>query len=123
MSFFGKLWRGEYTLPVAFWGFYCAGLFAAFFLSGILLILSDVVDGRRIAFGIGFVLICIYGLAATVGVWRSARPYWVSPIWMQRIWGALARILVALWAAKVVLNLIDGGALAVVQRIAGDMEF
>ena len=123
MTVLGKLWRGEYALPVAFWVFYCVGLFAAYLVAGIFLFLSRTIDAHQIALGMAFVLVCAYWLAATVGVWRSARPYWTSPIWMQRIWAALARGVVAVWFVKVLWRLIDGGALGLVQRIAGDTGF
>jgi hypothetical protein len=42
---------------------------------------------------------------------------------MQTIWGAVARIIVAAWAAKLVLGWINGGALAIVQMMSGDIDF
>jgi hypothetical protein len=123
MNVFRKLWRGEYSLPLALWGFYCAGLFAAFLISGFILAGSRLVDARPLGFIVGFALLCLYWLVATVGVWRSARRYWVSPIWMDRIWAATARILILIWSGGAVLRMIDGGAQGVMLRAIGGMDF
>jgi uncharacterized PurR-regulated membrane protein YhhQ (DUF165 family) len=69
------------------------------------------------------VLVWGYQLTASVGVWRSAAPYWTSPIWMERIWAAAARIVVAGLMARIVLGLIDGGAVALVQQMTGEIAF
>jgi hypothetical protein len=123
MTVLHKLWSGKYSLPVAFWLFYCVGIFGCFLLAGTILYLSRTINARPVAFIFCFALICGYWLAASVGVWRSAAPYWASPIVMQRIWAAAARIVVAAWAAKVVLGWIDGGAVAIVQQMTGEIEF
>ncbi len=129
MNFLRKLWQGKYALPVAFWGFYCAGLIACVFLAGLIMVigrlfsLGGLVDARPIAIAIGLALSYSYLLIATVGVWRSAGPYWASPIWISRIWAAAARLLVVGWIANVGFNLADGGAVAITQWIAGDFDF
>jgi hypothetical protein len=124
MAVLRKLWWGEYSLPVAFWLFYCIGTVATIFLGGVILFLSRTINARPIAFIVCFALSYGYWLMASMGVWRSASPYWKSPIWMQRIWAAAARIVVAIGVARFVLGLIDGGAVAIVQRMmAGDADF
>jgi hypothetical protein len=123
MTVLRKLWWGKYSLPVAFWLFYCAGIFACLLLAGTILYLSRTINARPVAVIFCFALIYGYGLMASVGVWRSATPYWTSPIWMQRIWAAAARIFVAAWIAKSVLGWINGGAVAIVQQMTGEIEF
>jgi hypothetical protein len=123
MNVFRKLWSGAYSLPIAFWAFYCAGMLACFLVSGVILFLSHAINARPLAFTVCFTLVLIYWLAASVGVWRSAGPYWRSPIWMSRIWAAAARLVIAGWMAKAVLGWVDGGAVAIVQQMAGDIEF
>ncbi len=123
MTVLRKLWWGKYSLPAAFWLFYCLGIFACLIVAGTILFLSRSVNARPVAFLFGFALIHAYGLTASVGVWRSAAPYWTSPIWMQRIWAAAARIIVAAWIAKIVLGLINGGAVLLVQQMTGHLEF
>jgi hypothetical protein len=39
---------------------------------------------------------------SSVGVWRSARKNIASAIWLNRLWGYSARLLVCLMAARVV---------------------
>ena len=85
MTFFGKLWRGEYTLPVAFWGFYCGGLLACVAVSLVIFAASRFIfyaslafDPTPIAVAICYLLPTAYSLLASVGVWRSAEPYWTS---------------------------------------------
>ena len=38
-------------------------------------------------------------------------------------WAAAARLVIAGWMAKAVLGWVDGGAVAIVQQMAGDIEF
>ena len=129
MSVLRRVWQGKYSLRVAFWGFYIVGLTACLVVSVVIISLSAFLSyggflgARPIAFAIAFVLTDLYLPLATVGVWRSAGAYWTSPIWMRRIWAAAARLWVTIWIAKIAFNLADGGALAIVQRIAGDIEF
>jgi len=74
------------------------------------LFFGHTINARPVAFMLGFPLIGGYGLAASVGVWRSAAPYWKSLILMEGIWAAAARIIVATWIARLVLGWIKGGA-------------
>ena len=128
MGVLRRLWQGKYALPVTFWLFYCVGLFACMFLSGILVFLgleissSSGFDARPIARASGLALVYGYLLIATVGVWRSAGPDLASPIWLSRIWAGAARLVVAAWVAMIAFRLADGGALRVLQWIMGDMD-
>jgi hypothetical protein len=117
MDVLRRLWQGKFSLPMTFWGFYCAGLIACFVLSGMILFLGRVFGTRSIAFALGLALTYGYLVVATVGVWRSAGPSWASPIWLSRIWAAAARLWVIGWIANVAFNLADGGAAALMQWI------
>jgi len=123
MTVLRKLWWGEYSLPVAFWLFYCLGMFVSLVVGAIVLFKSRTIDARPIALIVCLALIWAYQLTASVGVWRSAAPYWTSPILMQRVWAMAARIVVAGLMARIVLGLIDGGAVALVQQMTGHIEF
>jgi hypothetical protein len=123
MTVLRKLWWGEYSLPVAFWLFYCLGVFVFLIVGAIILFKSRTIDARPIALIVCIALIWGYQLTASVGVWRSAAPYWTSPILMQRAWAMAARIVVAGLMARIVLGLIDGGAVALMQQMTGHIEF
>lgn len=120
MTFLRRLWQGKYSLPATFWGFYCAGQFVCFFVSGILLFLSRLVDARPIALVVLLALTSAYWWIASVGVWRSAGPYWISPIWMRRIWAGAARVVVITYVAEVAFGLASGETFEVVQRMMAD---
>jgi hypothetical protein len=114
MSFFGKLWRGEYTLPVAFWGFYCGGLLACILVSLIIFAASRFVfyvslafDPTPIAVAISALLPTAYALFASVGVWRSAEPYWTSPVGMSRFWAGAARVVIIISIVNIARGLLD----------------
>ncbi len=124
MTVLRRLWWGTYSLPVAFWLFYCVGMAACLFLSAVILILSRTINAHAAVFIVCLALTWAYWFVALVGVWRSASPYWKSPIWMQRIWAAAARIVVAIGIARFVIGLIDGGAAGIVQRLmSGQADF
>ena len=116
MSFFRKLWRGEYTLPVAFWGFFCGGLIAwilVFFLvfaaGRFVFYLTLGADPTSLALIVCSVVFHAYLIMASVGVWRSAEPYWTSA--SGRFWAGAARVVVAMWMANVVVwsvNIVRG---------------
>lgn len=123
MSILRRLWQGQYSLPIAFWVFYWAGLVACFIASGFVIVLSESLHARSVAFAVCLTLTWFYMVVASVGVWRSAAPYWTSPIWMRRIWAAAARLIIVGWIAKIAFGLANGGALALVRGIAGDIDF
>ena len=114
MTFLGKLWQGGYSLPVAFWGFYCGGwlvwivvfllIFAA---SRFALYASLAFDPSPIAWIVYYVLHLAYLVVSSVGVWRSAEPYWMSPEGMRRYWAGAARVVVIIWIAAVARGLLN----------------
>jgi hypothetical protein len=124
MTYLGKLWRGEYSLPVAFWRFYCGGqlacalLYVFAFVAGRLLFHHTlIIDPIRIISIVCYVLFSIYVVVASVGVWRSADPYWKSSDGMRRFWAGAARVIIIIWIANVARGLIVG---AVVLSMTGD---
>jgi hypothetical protein len=124
MTYLGKLWRGEYALPVAFWKFYCGGqlacavLYVFAFVAGRLLFhRTHIIDPSRIISIVCYVLLTIYVVVASVGVWRSADAYWKSTVGMRRFWAGAARVIVFVWIANVARGLIVG---AVVLSMTGD---
>jgi hypothetical protein len=108
---FGKLWEGGYSLPVAFCGFFCGGVvawvvlffmvFAAsrFYFYSSAAYSDVVVDPTPLALIICSVPFHAYLVVASVGVWRSAEPYWESQ--SGRVWAGAARVVVTMWLANV----------------------
>jgi hypothetical protein len=129
MSVLRRLWQGKYSLPVTFWGFYCAGGIVCLLLAGIIIFLGWQTvfpgarfDARPMARAAALALLYGYLLIATVGVWRSAGPSFASPIWLSRIWAAAARFIVAVWIGMIAFRLANGGGPAVLQWIMGDLD-
>jgi hypothetical protein len=123
MNILGKLWRGQYSLPKTFWGFYILGQIACFLLVAIILIISYRNHLGTLGFIFGFLIISCYWIIAAVGVWRSASTYLASPIWMTRAWAVAARAVVVLIAARAVWGLANGGALELMERMTAPMDF
>ena len=111
-----KLWRGEYALPVAFWGFYCGGLLIWILVSLLMFMASRFAiyantpgaDPSPIASVVLAWLFRAYLVVTSVAVWRSAEPYWTSSIGMRRFWAGAARVVVVIWIANVARGLIEG---------------
>jgi hypothetical protein len=113
MGILRKLWWGQYSLGVAFWGFYVGGL-----------ILSVAIFYIVIQHGLGptasagvIVVSLAYRFIASVGVWNSAAPRLKSAIWMDRMPGYLARFVVFIYAAKIIWGLMNGDALNLMNLI------
>ncbi len=118
MAVLNKLWRGAYSLPLAFLGFFVFGMWAALFVAAIVLFVFYQLQLHTIGSSVAFLLIASYWLIASVGVWRSARPSIASDSWVNRIEGFAARGVVLLLAAYVLWSLWDRGALWLTQRVA-----
>jgi len=78
---FSALWRGEFPLPITYWGFaQLGGLVLAVPQLGLRVMklddIADVIDG----------LALVYSVVVVVGIWRSAARYTG-----HRIWADLAR--------------------------------
>jgi hypothetical protein len=106
---FWKLWRGRYSLAVAFWVFYALGYLISVGLVTLISPLIVAYPWRPIAVA---ALILPYNAVATVGVWRSADAH---PD--QRNWPAFAKIAVFCWEALVILSFARGTA-----RLIGAMS-
>lgn len=96
-----KLWQGEYSLPVAFWGFYVAGYFATALLVIFISPLFVTQPARTISV---LVLILPYNTLSTIGVWRSADAYELT-----KWWPVMAKIAVMIWGAYILSSLGLGG--------------
>jgi hypothetical protein len=95
-----KLWRGEYPLPIAFWGFYVGLSLLSLVAAALILMVS-----YRLNFSAYLALVVIRLILliwTSVGVWRSAVDYVASPDQRNRILGYGARVVVVAWAARVV---------------------
>ena len=117
-----KLWRGEYPLRKAFWGFYVGVGLLSLFATGLLVFLSRLINARPVAFAVGLVALWTYATIASVGVWRSAGADVTSPFWVVRMWAIAARVVVLLLAARICWNLINGGAATLLGIITGHLE-
>ena len=123
MNILGKLWRGQYSLPKAFWGFYILGQIACFVLLAIILLISYRSHLGTLGFIFGFLIVSGYWINAAVGVRRSASSYLASPIWMTRAGAVVARGVIVLFAARAVWGIANGGALALMERLTARMDF
>jgi hypothetical protein len=95
-----KLWNGEYSLPVTFWGFY-VGVSILSLLAAIPILLASYRLNVSVYSAIAAIRL-VFLILVTVGVWRSAGHSIASPIWMSRFWGVAARVVVTLWLCRVV---------------------
>src|SRR6185437_2765139 len=97
MSAIRKLWWGEYLLALTFWGFYVFGVIASMLCAAVVMIPLYFLHLPQLGFGVGSVAFASYWIVASIGVWRSADAYPHT-----RWWPALAKIVVCLWAARMV---------------------
>jgi hypothetical protein len=110
MTLFGRFWRGEYSLPRSFWGFYVLGYLAAFLvltLAAIPFFLLHLHPFGRIL-QIGYF---VYPLWAGIGVWRSAKAYPFTGA--ARFWAWAAQGVVLVFGLVILFNAANGGALRV----------
>jgi hypothetical protein len=123
MAVIGRLWRGEFTLPKTFWGFYVGGIFLAFIVGTGITVAANRMHFFAQGFIVAIVLLYSYGFIATVGVWQSARAEIKSPAWMNRVWGWAARLLILVLSSQVLFKLINGGALNLMDRMTARGDF
>ena len=106
MTIISRLWSGLYSLPKAFWGFYCVGFFVVYFaMAAFMLALMPSIN--LTAYIIGLCVFWAYMFIASVGVWRSAAISLRSPIWMARFWAVAARDIVTIVAMGFVWQLVN----------------
>lgn len=73
---FAKLWRGEHSLPKAFWLFFILGNFVLGpFIAIVVGAPFILLNQRQTIFFVFFVVGIIYAVFSAVGVWRSANMY------------------------------------------------
>lgn len=116
MAVLTKLWRGEYSLPLAFLGFYVFGMCGTLFAAAIVLFIFYQLQLHSFGSAMAFLLIASYWFLASVGVWRSAKASVISDSWVNRIEGFAARGVVLLLAAYVLWSLGNGYAPWLMQR-------
>lgn len=116
-SILTKLWRGQYSLPMAFLGFFIFGYCAVMLAAAMLALILMQLQFERMGFILAFIILIAYWAIASVGVWRSAKPGITSENWAARLEGYAARGLVALIAGYALFTLVNGGALWLMQRI------
>ncbi|MEE9195062.1 MAG: hypothetical protein V3U44_04425 [Alphaproteobacteria bacterium] len=102
MAFFGKVWRGEYSLARTYWLF---GVVVGI-VYNVMLNLAVVATGEL---GTGFFLMILYlpwYVVLTGGVWRSANIYCATE-GKNSLWGRLAQIAVVLGWAVTLFSIAD----------------
>lgn len=95
-----KLWSGQYSLPITFWGFYVGGYIATFILTWFISPLFHTQPWRAM---IVFILLVPYNVVSLVGFYRSSHSYPLA-----RLWPTLAKVFVCLWEARFVWSMIRG---------------
>jgi hypothetical protein len=116
-SLLQKLWRGGYSLPMTFLGFFVFGSWVAIFIAAIVLMISYQLQLDRFGFIIALLILACYWLLTSVAVWRSASASIISENWMSRLEAFAARGIVLLLAAYALWNVYDGGARWLMQRV------
>jgi hypothetical protein len=104
----GRLWRGQFPLIVAFWGFYVAGYLAtAAVLLPLIAPLFNAQPWRLIAV---ILVVVPYNVVSAVGVWRSANAYPLT-----RWWPRMAQAVVMLWELWVAWSMTRGVLSAIAE--------
>ena len=96
MSVIGKLWRGQYSLPIAFWVFYVVGYFGSVVLTWVVSPLFGTQPWRMLSV---LAIVLPYNIVSAVGVLRNSESGW---------WPTLAKIAVCLWEARIAWSLVNG---------------
>lgn len=118
-----KLWWGQYSLAQTFWGFYVLGFLAVILICGLALLASYQMRMGTVGFIIAFIVFWTYLLITSIAVWRSASAHLASPIWMTKIYGIAARGIVLLYLGRAFWFLANGGALFLMARMTGRLDF
>jgi hypothetical protein len=117
INVFTKLWRGQYSLPAAFLGFFIFGSWGALFVAAMVMLIFSQLSFYAAGFVVAFLILVLYWLVASVGVWRSAGASMASGNWVSKLEAFLARGFVLLIAAYAAWSLYAGGALWLMQRL------
>jgi uncharacterized membrane protein (DUF485 family) len=118
-----RLWRGTYSLGIAFWGFYCLGSLLVWFAAAFLSFGSRSLHAHVIGFLFGLLVLWSYWIIASIGVWRSASVRMGSQIWLDRVWAVSARGIILVVAIQVLWKLVNGGALILLDLATGPLDF
>ena len=84
MNAIEKLWRGQYSLPITYWGF---GVLGTLVLRAATWLLPPTITNAIAA----VVALCFYLIVVQVGVWRAASAH-KGPV----VWAWLAKVIAAL---------------------------
>jgi hypothetical protein len=108
----GRLYRGEYSLAVTFWGFFVAGnlvvwLVAALLAAPVLFFVSG-----SLAYAMILALIFAYWCIVLIGIWRSAGSGRSRPVYQ-----IMPKVLIVLFIANTIWNLVNGEALRQVRLV------
>lgn len=112
---FAKLWRGEYSLPKAFWAFFIFGTVVAPVIAMIVAIPFQLAGMPQAAPPLFFIAMIVYPVFAAVGVWRSAN---ARPFQRWPVAAAAAKIGVSIWLLGIA-GRVTGLRLIDVARLTG----
>lgn len=114
----GRLWWGQYPLPVAFWGFFVGlGLLVIVLLAFAFAFVSVEFSIRPLALLVVLSLGWAYGLVACVGVWRSA-----STGKSHQVYQVMAKGLIVLLIGRMVWGLANGGGLRLLDALTAGLN-
>ena len=108
----GRLYRGEYSLAVAFWGFLIGGTFAVGVVTVLLAVpLLFLVNGGLVYLMMS-ALLSGYWCIVLIGIWRSA-----STGRSHLIYQVLAKVLIVWFVVSLIWSLVNGEALREVRLV------
>ena len=108
----GRLYRGEYSLSVAFWGFLIGGTFAVALGAALLAVPLLFFASGGLVYLMILALICGYWCIVFVGIWRSASTGRSHPVYQ-----IIAKVIIVLYIASFIWNLINGEILQQVRLV------
>ena len=114
---------GEYGLGKTFWGAYVAGCVGALLLGALIIAVFIALRMSTIGFILSFLVTSSYWMVASLGVWNSAAVSIRSPIWLDRLWGYAARLVVLAFILNFLFRLANGGALRLLARMTAPINF
>jgi hypothetical protein len=109
---FGRLYRGEYSLSVAFWGFLIGGTFAVGVVAAFLAVPLLFFASGGVAYLMISALLSGYWCIVLIGIWRSA-----STGRSHAIYQITAKVLIVLFVVDVIWNLVNGEILRQVRLV------
>jgi hypothetical protein len=120
-AIFLKFWRGQYSLGRTFWvGLALGFFFVNFATNGLYRVFFEQGYGTR-GFLIGLMIKWSYVAIAMIAVWRAAQPKVSSPVWIDKLVGWGARLIILSLAAKIGMFLFNDGAINIVRNVSADV--